>query len=188
MELFITIITLLSLIVWGIISYNKLVRDRNRVASGWSDIDVQLTRRHELIPNLVNTTKGYADYEQAVLMAVTELRSESEKINPESPDAIGMKGRVEDKLSEGLVKLMALVENYPDLKADGQFLELQEQLVEVEEQLQYARRYYNGAVRNLNTRIEAFPDLIVARLFQFQPAVFFQLESDAAAKAPQVNL
>ena len=181
------IIIILILAVWVVFSYNKLVRDKNRVEAGWSDIDVQLRRRHDLIPNLVKTTKQYAAYEQSVLSVITELRSESMQMEDLSGRNFTRKADVENKLAACLFKVQALVEDYPDLKADQSFLELQQQLVEVEEHLQFARRYYNGAVRNLNTRVESFPDLIVARAFGFIQAEFFQLEAERMAQPPSVS-
>jgi len=171
------------LALWGVLIFNGLVRDRNRVRSGWSDIDVQLTRRHDLIPRLVEAVKAYAAYEKATLTAVTELRARSEQA--ERP---GDKARYEQEIEKGLHRLVALAEAYPDLKADENFRDLQEQLVEVEDHLQYARRFYNGAVRIYNTRIESFPDLLVARPFRFSPAEFFQPDSDAVRKAPRLEM
>jgi LemA protein len=187
LEPFLICLTLLIILVWLIISYNNLVKDRNQVAAGWSDIDVQLTRRHELIPNLVKATKAYADHEQSLLNSVTQLRSQSAKLDQLQPKAISQKSQLEDKLTSSLGQIMALVENYPDLKADTSFIKLQTELVEIENHLQYARRFYNGAVRNFNTRIESFPDLLVAKLFNFMPAEFFQLQTDQAATSVNVD-
>ena len=156
-------------LVWGIVIYNLLIRDRNRVLTAWSDIDVQLNRRHDLIPNLTKTVKQYAGYERSTFTAITELRTQSRLLND-----VGEKSKVEIELGDKLHKLIAIAENYPDLKANKTFLDLQTQLAEVENQIQYARRYYNGAVRNFNTRIDSFPDLLVARCFRFQPARFFE--------------
>ena len=147
------------LIVFAILIFNRLIRERNQVRSAWSDIDVQLTRRHDLVPRLVEAVKAYAAYEKATLTAVTELRARSEA----SP-ALADKARIEDQMQAGLHRLIALAEDYPDLKADENFLDLQAQLVEVEDHLQYARRFYNGAVRIYNTRIETVPvDLDLVR-------------------------
>lgn len=162
-------------LVWGIVIYNLLVRDRHGVDAAWSDIDVQLKRRHDLIPKLVDVVKQYAAYEQSTLSAVTELRAQSER----APDIAG-KSRTEGRLTEALHKLIAVAEAYPDLKANQQFLTLQQQISEVEDHIQYARRYYNGAVRNLNIRIDSFPDLIIARAFRYTHRVYFQLEQEAA--------
>lgn len=161
-------------LVWAIIIFNMLIQDRNRVLAAWSDIDVQLIRRHDLIPNLTKTVKQYADYERSTINAITELRTQSQLLND-----VTEKSKVEIKLGDQLHKLIAISENYPDLKANQTFLDLQTQLTEVEDQIQYARRYYNGAVRNFNTRIDSFPDLLVARLFLFQPARFFEFDESA---------
>lgn len=166
----------------GIWIYNRLVKDRNQVRNAWSDIDVQLVRRHDLIPQLVSAVKAYADYEKATLTAVTELRTRSE-----AAEHLPEKAALEDHLADGLHRLIALAEDYPDLKADQNFRQLQASLTETEDYLQYARRFYNGSVRILNTRIDSFPHLIVARALRFQPAEFF--EADAAAQsAPVVKL
>jgi LemA protein len=158
----------LVLLVWMVYIYNKLVIDRNRVLTGWSDIDVQLKRRHDLIPNLAKVVKQYAGYEAATLQAVTELRSQVEKLND-----VADISTMEIRLGDNIRKLLAVSESYPDLKADQSFLDLQYNLTDVENHIQYARRYYNGAVRNLNIRVQSFPDMLVARLFGFSPAQFF---------------
>lgn len=157
-------------LLWTAIIYNKLIVDRNRVLTAWSDIDVQLKRRHDLVPKLVEAVKQYAAYETATLQAVTELRVQSGRIRD-----IEDVGRLERRLGEGLHRLIALAEDYPDLKANQPFLDLQHGLTEVENHIQYARRYYNGAVRNLNVRIESFPDLVIAKLFRFRQAQFFDM-------------
>jgi hypothetical protein len=171
-----------ALLLWAILIFNLLVRDRNRVRAGWADIDVQLKRRHDLIPELARAVGGYAKYEQATLKALTELRARS--LATGDP---GRKGPVEREIGDGLHRLIALVERYPDLKANEQFMALQRSLVEVEDHIQYARRYYNGTVRNLNTRIEQFPDMLVARTLAFRPAAFFQVEDDDERRAPAVG-
>jgi LemA protein len=149
---------LIVLLAGGIWIFNRLVKDRNQVRNAWSDIDVQLRRRHDLVPQLVNAVKAYADYEKATLTAVTELRTRSE-----AASHLPEKAALEDAMESGLHRLVAVAEDYPDLKADENFLQLQESLLEVEDHLQYARRFYNGAVRIFNTRIESFPHLLLAR-------------------------
>jgi LemA protein len=158
-------------VAWLVIIYNLFVRDKNRVLAAWSDIDVQLKRRHDLIPKLIDAVKQYADFESSTLSAITVLRSES-------ADASGIekKGQIERELSTKLHQLIALAENYPDLKANQSFLDLQKNLTDVENHIQYARRYYNGAVRNLNIRVDSFPDLFIARTFRFIPAEFFDFD------------
>ena len=173
------IVIILLLVVAGIIIYNRLIRSRNRVDTAWSDIDVQLQRRHDLIPRLVKAVDQYAQYERATLEAVTELRAEA----MQQAD-VRARGRVEEKLSAGIERLIALAENYPDLKANENFLNLQNELVETENYLQFARRYYNGSVRDYNTMIESVPSNIVASMFGFGQRDFFQKTSDEAANVP----
>lgn len=169
MEILLVLLT--ALLIWGVLIYNKLISDKNRVMQAWSDIDVQLKRRHELIPKLVDAVNAYAHYERSTLDEITRLRT-----NAEETDAIEEKAPIEQAIGARLHTLFAVAEAYPELKANTQFLELLRQLTEVENQIQYARRFYNGAVRNLNVRIDSFPDLLVARLFLFIPANFFELE------------
>lgn len=156
-------------VIWLIIIYNLLVRDKNRVAMAWADIDVQLKRRHDLIPKLIDAVKQYAEYETATITAVTELRRESQRLND-----VGKKSGLESLIGSHLLKIIAISEDYPELKADQSFLDLQRQLTEVENTIQYARRYYNGAVRNLNIRIDSFPDMFIAKFFNFRKADFFE--------------
>ena len=163
-----------TLVLWGVLIYNSLVRYRNQVAAAWSDIDVQLQRRHDLVPQLVEAVRGYAGYEKATLEAVTELRARSLQTQQ-----VGEIAALEQQLESAVHRLIALAEEYPDLKANETFLDLQRELSEIEDHLQYARRFYNGAVRILNTRIESFPDLLVARPMQFVQAEFFEAEAEA---------
>ena len=158
-------------LVWAIIIYNKLVSDRNTSLAAWSDIDVQLKRRHDLIPKLVEAVKQYADYESSLLQSVTELRSQANVIKN-----ISERQDVERELQTQVHKLIAVAEDYPELKANQNFLELQKDISDVENDIQYARRYYNGAVRNINTRIDSFPDLIIARFFSYKYHEYFQLD------------
>jgi LemA protein len=163
--------------------YNRLVRNRNRVDAAWSDIDVQLQRRHDLIPQLVKAVDQYARYERATIEAITTLRREA----MQTTDVLRL-GEKEEQLARGVQRLLALAEQYPDLKASNNFLELQQQLVETENYLQFARRYYNGAVRAMNTRIQSVPDNLVAGWFGFAERSFFQKSSDEAAAVPLVDL
>ncbi|MDH3715333.1 MAG: LemA family protein [Gammaproteobacteria bacterium] len=158
-------------LLWAVVIYNRLVRDRNRVAAGWSDIDVQLKRRHDLIPKLVAAVQQYASYESSTIAAITELRKEAG-----AREGVE-RARMEGDISRGLQRLIALAEAYPELQASENFLSLQRDISAVENDIQYSRRYYNGAVRNLNTRIESFPDLVLARLFAFRPRDYFELET-----------
>jgi LemA protein len=168
-------------IVWAIFAFNRLVRDSQQVKTAWSDIDVQLKRRYDLIPKLVAAVEQYARYEQSTLQTLIELRSRTGQVSD-----VGEKGAVESQIGTSLRSLMALVEAYPELKADQSFLQLQSELTEVENHIQYARRFYNGSVRNLNTRIETFPDLIIARLFNYQPGTFFELDDARAKDSPEI--
>jgi len=183
MELSAILVVLALVATWGIVTFNRLVRDRNRVASAWSDIDVQLLRRHDLIPKLVDAVKAYAAYEKSTLEAVTELRAQSLQAS-----RLGDRARLEDRIEGGVHRLLALAESYPDLKANQNFLELQQQLTEVEDYLQYARRFYNGAVRIFNTRIESFPQSLVARALAFRPAEFFDAGDGGVRATPAVDL
>ncbi len=176
------IVLLLALGAWAMLAFNRLVRLRNQVRTAWSDVDVQLLRRHDLVPQLVNAVRGYANHESAVLEAVTQLRSRA--MATQKPAQLG---EVESALEQAMGRLVALQEAYPDLKASENFLQLQEQIIEVEEQLQYARRFYNGAVRDFNDGVQRVPDLVVARTFGFDDAEFFQAGDDSRL-APQVSL
>ena len=183
MSVFIIIFLLALPVVAGIVLYNKLIRGRNRVETAWSDIDVQLQRRYDLIPNLVKAVDQYADYERATLAAITELRSEARQISD-----VEKRGEAEEQLGAGVQKLIALAESYPDLKANENFLSLQNELAETENYLQFARRYYNGSVRDYNTLTEVVPSNIVASLFSFESRQFFQKASDDVANVPLVDL
>jgi LemA protein len=165
------LLLLLGLLVlaWAAFAFNRLVRLRNQVRTAWADIDVQLMRRHDLVPQLVSTVTGYAGHERAVLESVTELRAQAVALS--SPARLG---DVETALEKSLSRLLALQEAYPDLKASQNFAQLQRELIEVEEHLQYARRFYNGAVRDFNTTVQRIPDALVARSFGFSEAEFFQ--------------
>ncbi len=157
---------------WLAYVFNKLIRLRNQMRSAWADIDVQLTRRHDLVPQLVAAVQAYAEHERAVLATVTELRARAlEQTTP------GQLGDVESELESALTRVLALQEAYPDLKASANFLALQRDLVDVENHLQYARRFYNGAVRDYNDAVQRVPDLLVARALSFGDGEFYQAES-----------
>jgi LemA protein len=162
-------------------TYNRLVRRRNAVAEAWAGIDVQLQRRHELVPNLVKVVQGYARHEADTLQEVVLQRSAD-------PAAAAGVAEQETRLSHSLARLFALAEAYPDLKASANFAQLQDDLVEVEDQLQYARRYYNGSVRDLNNLVESFPARLVAQPFGFRSAAFFEIELASQRQAPHVAL
>ena len=171
------VITLLvATLIYAIVIYNRLVRDRQMTLAGWSDIGVQLKRRHDLIPKLIDAVRQYANFEKATLEHVTELRSQAVQL-----DSVSRQGPLENIISQGLGSIFALQEAYPDLKANQGFMQLQSDISNVEADIQFARRYYNGAVRNLNTRTESFPDLLLARLFGFEQADYFEFEESLGA-------
>ena len=163
-------------------SYNRFVRQRNLVHESWRQIDVELTRRHDLIPNLVETVKGYAAHERTVLEAVTQARGVAVSAATKGSGP-ATQAPAENALVRSLGGLFAVAENYPTLKADSNFLELQRQLAETEDRIAAGRRFYNGNVRALNTRIEAFPSSIVAGVHHFLPEEYFET-NDAAVRAP----
>ena len=168
------------------ILYNRLVRDRNRVDAAWSDIDVQLQRRHDLIPQIVKSVGQYAAYERATLEAITVLRAEAMKLTDAAE--IDVRGEKEEQLGKEVHRLIAVAENYPDLKANENFLNLQNELVETENYLQFARRFYNGSVRQFNTRVETVPNNIIAGWTGFTQRGFFQKASDDVAHVPLVRM
>jgi len=155
-----------------IVYYNKFIRFRNKVKNAWSDIDVQLKRRYNLIPALLETVKGYAAYERSVLEEVTKTRSQFPQTTNPADQA-----KTENQLTGALKGLFAVVENYPDLLANRNFMKLQDSLIEVEENLQMARRYYNAIVRDNNTAVESFPGLIIAKMSGFKAFEFFEIDA-----------
>lgn len=173
----------MAFVIWIIFTYNLFIRDKNLIKEAWSGIDVQLKRRHNLIPNLVESVKGYSNYERNLLENITQKRSEAAKI-----ESIKEKAPAESDLSGMLKNLFIVAENYPDLKANKNFLDLQNRLVEIEDQLQYARRYYNGAVRNYNIRVESFPSNIIAGIFDFKQDNFFEISLATERSTPEVKL
>ena len=179
----ILITSIILSVIWVIFTYNRFIRDKNLIKEAWSGIDVQLKRRHNLIPNLVASVSGYSQYEKNLLQELTLKRSEAVK-----SDNIKDKAPVESDLSGMLKSLFIALENYPDLKANKNFLDLQNQLVEIEDQLQYARRYYNGAVRNYNIRVESFPSNLLAGIFKFKQDNYFEISLSTERKTPEVKL
>ncbi len=169
-------------LLWGVVIYNQLVKSKNMVAEGWSGIDVQLKKRANLIPNLVETVKGYMGHEKALLEKVTELRSRSMQASDPA-----QKGPLEGAIGRSLANILAVAEQYPDLKADQNFRDLQKQLSQIEGDIEMARRYYNGTVRNLNIRVESFPSNIIAGRFNFTRAEFFEIEDQGDRQTPQVQ-
>lgn len=171
---------LVAALLWTALAFNRLVRLRNLVREAWSGIDVQLKRRHDLVPALVESVRGHARFEGAVLEQVTRLRAER-------PASRALQDG-ENALADQVRGLLAVAEAYPELRAGESFLALQTQLAEVEDHLQMARRYYNGTVRDHNIAVESFPSNLVARLFGFARLDFFQVESAVERRAPEVRL
>lgn len=166
----------------AVVLYNRLVKARQMASEAWSGIDVQLKRRAELIPNLVATVKGYAAHERGLFESVTRLRTEAET----AAGDVAERGRAEKALSAAISRLMAVAEAYPDIKASENFKALQGALASTEDEIQMARRYYNGAVRNLNVLVQSFPSTVVAQLFGFQTGEFFEVD-DADRALPEVS-
>jgi LemA protein len=172
-----------AFVLWGAVTFNAFVRLRNRMREAFSGVDVQLRRRHDLVPNLVKVVQGYAAHERQTLQDVVEARGTAAACAE-----TGDREHSESGLSRSLDRLMLLVEAYPDLVADESFRRLHHDLIEIEEQIQYARRYYNGAVRDLNNRIQQFPANLLAPLFGMRVGRFFELASPAEREAPQMAL
>jgi len=181
---FFVLAALIALLLYAILLYNALVKKRQMVEEGWSGIDVQLKRRTNLIPNLVETVKGYAGHEKSTLDAVTELRA---KANGMDSDDVAGRAKAEGALGLALGRLFAVAEAYPDLKASQNFSDLHNSLDEIENAIQMARRYYNGAVRNLNVAVESFPSNLVASQFKFEKADYFEIEDAAERAVPEVS-
>jgi len=179
----ILIIIIALIVIWIIITYNLFIRDKNLIKEAWSGIDVQLKRRHNLIPNLVASVKGYSYHEKSLLEDITQKRSEAIKIQDIKDVA-----PTESNLSGMLKNFIAVAENYPDLKANQNFLELQNQLVDIEDQIQFARRYFNGAVRNYNIRVESFPSNLIASIFHFEQDSFFEISFATERNTPEVKI
>ncbi len=169
---------------YAVMIYNSLIKNRQLVEEGWSGIDVQLKRRANLIPNMLETVKGYMSHERDTLEAVTNARAAVQGAGNANP---AERSKLEGLLSGALGKLIAIAENYPDLKANTTFLEFQDALRMVEDEIQLSRRYYNGSVRNLNVTVESFPSNIVANMFKFIKAEYFELENEADRAVPQVE-
>jgi len=179
-QIILGIVILLAL--WIIFAFNDLVKLKNRTKEAWADIDVQLKRRYDLIPNLVETVKGYASHEREVFEKVTEARTRAM-----GAQTLKDKGEAENVLSGTLKTLFAVAENYPDLKANQNFLELQRELTDTEDKIQAARRFYNSNVRDLNIKVESFPSNIVASIFGFGKMELFELAEAAEREAPKVK-
>ena len=170
------------IILWIVLAYNSFVRFINRAKEAWADIDVQLKRRYDLIPNLVNIVKGYATHESSAFENVTKARAVAM-----GAGSLADKGQAENMLTGALKSIFAIAEAYPDLKANQNFLELQRELSDTENKIQAARRFYNTNVRDLNTKVESFPDNVIARAFNFSKMEFFELESEAEKEPVKVS-
>lgn len=183
MPFFVILIIIAAVIVFYLISiYNSLIRLRNQVKNAWSQIDVQLKRRHDLIPNLLETVKGYMHHERETLESITKARSQAM-----SARTVAEKSAAESQLSGALGKFNLVVENYPDLKANQNFLSLQEELTSTENKISFSRQNYNDQVLFYNNKIEMFPSNIIAGMFNFMKEVFFELENKAEREAPKID-
>ncbi len=172
-------------LIYIVVVFNRLIRQRNVVREAWSGIDVQLKRRTDLVPALVETVKGYATHERTLLEEVTQKRAMS--LDAQAQGNVAQNAQATQQLGSAVGRLIAVAEAYPQLKANENFLKLQEQLSEIEEQLQFARRYYNGAVRNLNISIQSFPELLIAKPFGFSEQPFFELDDRSQAANPNIS-
>ena len=180
--LIVIIALIVLLLLWGILTFNRLIRLRTQAEEGYSDIDVQLKRRHDLIPNLVETVKGYAAHERQTFENVTAARSRA--VAAKGPEE---RGQAENALTGALRQLFAVAENYPDLKASQNFIELQDELTDTEDKIQAARRFYNMTVRDLNIKIQSFPARVIAGMGNFQRREFFELDQPADREVPTVS-
>ncbi|WP_322990402.1 LemA family protein [Hoeflea sp.] len=184
MMTWIILAVLAGIVLYGVSLYNTLVKNRQMAGEGWSGIDVQLKRRADLIPNLLEAVKGYMSHEKELLEEVTRLRSQAVAGNTGSPE---QRASIEGALSGALGRLMAVAESYPDLKASENFREFQQALEETENEISMSRRYYNGAVRNLNVSVETFPSVLIANQFGFVKAEYFEIEEEADRAVPKVS-
>lgn len=187
--IYIVLAVVVVAVLYGVYAYNRFVALVNRAAEAWADIDVQLKRRYDLIPNLVETVKGYAAHEKSTFDEVTQARADATKIHVDptnvTPEQIAAMAGAESALSQSLGRLLAVAENYPDLKANENFLELQRELTDTENKIQAARRFYNGNVRDLNIMLQTFPPNVIGNMFNFKEREFFELgEGEAEARDP----
>lgn len=175
-------VIIVAIVLYIILVYNKLITLRNLKDESWSGIDVQLKQRADLIPNLVETVKGYMGHEKGVLEKVTQLRAQCL-----SSGSVEERAKNENMLTSALRQLFAVSENYPDLKASQNFIDLQKTLTSIEDQIQLARRYYNGTVRELNIKIQSFPSNLIANAFNFKPATYFELDDPQDRESPNIK-
>jgi len=183
MSIYIPLGIVVSILLWAALNYNLLVRVRQQVRESWSGIDTELKRRYDLIPNLVATVKGYAAHEKQVLESVTEARLKALS----SQGSPGSQAADEKQLVDSMRRLLAVAENYPDLKASDNYLALQLELANTEDRIQAARRFYNGNVRDLNTRVEVFPSNMIASLFGFAAAEYFEVDSSVVREVVDIS-
>ena len=181
--LIVLVVIILAVVLWVVSSYNGLIKLRNLVQEAWRQIDVELNRRHDLIPNLVETVKGYASHERETLDAVVRARAAA----PSPGSTVAQQAQQEGELSQALGRLMAITEAYPDLKANQNFLALQNELGQTEDRIANGRRYYNATVRQLNTKVETVPSNIIAGMFHVERADYFEVEDAQIRSAPQVS-
>jgi len=185
--IWIAVIIVAVIALFLIFTYNGLVRLRNTVDEAWNQISVQLKRRHDLIPNLVNAVKGYMEFEQQTLQNVTNARASAVAAGAQGPANAAQAAAAENMLTGALRSLFAVVENYPDLKANQNVMQLQEELTTTENQIGFSRQHYNATVREFNTSVQTFPNALIAGMFGFRPRDYFQIE-EADAAVPQVDL
>lgn len=183
--LWIIVGVIVLVVLWLIATFNSLITARNQVQEAWSDIDVQLKRRHDLIPNLIATVKGYAAHERQLFEKVTEARSRA--ISAQATGNIAKSGQAENMLTDALKSLFAVAEAYPELKANENFAKLQDELSDTENKIQAARRFYNGNVRDYNTKLQVFPTNLLGGMMGFQAREFFELDDVSEKKTPQVK-
>ncbi|HEX2948964.1 MAG TPA: LemA family protein [Armatimonadota bacterium] len=177
------VVLFIACIIWFVVTYNRFIHWQNLVKEAWSGIDVQLKRRYDLVPNIVETIKGYTGHEKDVFTDISALRAGSFR-----SENAQERSTAENALTRSIKGLFAVVEAYPNLKANQQFLTLQNTLIEIEDQIQYARRYYNGAVRNYNILVQTFPSNIIASFFKFAPREYFEIELITERNVPEVQL
>lgn len=182
MSFLLVIVILAAVVIWVVMTYNNFIRYKNNADEAWSDIDVQIKRRHDLIPNLIESVKGYASHESGVFTAVTEARTRAmQSGNPEEL------AKAENALMGTLKSLFAVAENYPELKANANFIELQKELSDTENKIQAARRFYNGTVRDMTSAMQVFPGNFIASIFGFKTRNFFELDDATEKEVPQVK-
>ncbi len=184
----IILIVVAVIVLWAIFAYNNFVKLIQRTKEAWADIDVQLKRRYDLIPNLVETVKGYASHERETFDAVTNARAEATKVHVDpskiTPESLAAMAGAEAGLGQALGKLLAVAEAYPDLKANTNFLELQRELSDTENKIQAARRFYNGNARDLKISLQSFPSNVIGNMFKFAEEPYFELEAGSVEKEP----